>query len=186
MPVSTSTTRYSSSVIALHWLMLVLIAAGYACIELRELFEKGTPMRDGLKTVHFSLGITILALVIVRIVARLTSPTPAIIPEPPALQALAAKLVHLALYALMLGMPILGWLILSGEAKAIPYFGLFNLPPLMGPDKELAETIEEIHEIGGKIGYALIAIHAAAAIYHHRIVGDNTVLRMMPEKKQQA
>lgn len=183
MSDTTTTARYSGTVIALHWLMLLLMVGSYATIEFREFFEKGTPIREGLKTVHFSLGITILVLVLARIVSRLRSETPPILPTPPASQALVAKLVHLALYALMLVMPILGLLILSGAGKAIPFFGLFTLPPLIGENKELADTLKEIHETFGKVGYALIGLHAVAAIYHHRVVHDNTMLRMMPKKK---
>jgi cytochrome b561 len=128
---------------------------------------------------HFSVGLTILALVLVRIWARLSGPTPPIVPAPSPLVAKAAKAVHLALYALMVLMPIGGWLILSGEGKAIPFWG-FELPPLAGENKDFAELVEELHEIGGKIGYALIAIHAAAALYHHHVVKDNTLRRMLP------
>ncbi len=179
MPTHANAERYSGLSIALHWLMLLLIVGVYACIELREFYDKGTPMRDALKGWHFTLGLTVFALVWVRIVARLMGPTPAIVPEPPAMQALLAKLVHVALYALMILMPIGGMLILSGEAKPIPFWGL-ELPALIGPDKELAETIEEIHATFGKIGYALIAIHAAGSIYHQHVVKDNTLARMMP------
>lgn len=179
MPTTTSTERYSGLSIALHWLMLLLIVAVYATIEGREFFEKGTPMRDALKAWHFTLGLTVFALVWLRILARLMGPTPPIIPEPSAAQVLVGKIVHLGLYALMIFMPISGWLILSGEAKAIPFWG-FELPPLIGPDKDLAETIEEIHATFGKIGYALIAIHALGAIVHHHVIKDNTMRRVMP------
>lgn len=172
-------TRYSTLSIGLHWLMLFLIVAVYAAMELREFFPKDSPERNAMKAWHFTLGLTVLALVVIRIAARFMGPTPPIVPEPPAWQSLLAKLVHLGLYALMVLMPIGGWLILSGEAKAIPFWGI-ELPPLIGENKDFAELIEEVHEIGGKVGYFLIGLHAAAAIYHHRVVKDNTMRRMMP------
>lgn len=181
MPTTPTSERYSSLSIALHWLMLLLIIAVYTATELREFYPKGSVERDALKAWHYTLGLTVFALVWVRIVARLLGPTPPIVPEPPAMQALVSKVVHLALYALMIFMPIGGMLILSGEAKAIPFWG-FEIPPLIGENKELAETVEEIHETFGNIGMFLIALHAVGAIYHHRVVKDNTVRRMMPGK----
>ena len=98
--------RYSSLSITLHWLMLLVIAAAFATIELRTSYPRGSDIREGLKTWHFMLGLSVFALVIVRIAARLLTATPADLPEPTWRKALA-KLTHLALYALMIGMPIL-------------------------------------------------------------------------------
>ncbi len=83
------------------------------------------------------------------------------------------------MYALMIGMPIGGWIILSAESKPVPFFGL-TLPPLVGPNEELAHLVEEIHEAASKVGYVLLAVHAAAALYHHHFMRDDTVRRMMP------
>jgi cytochrome b561 len=77
----------------------------------------------------------------------------------------------------MIAMPLVGWLILSAEGKAIPFFG-FELPALIAPDPESAELFEEIHELVAQVGYALIGLHAVAAIFHHHIVKDNTLKRM--------
>ena len=90
-----------------------------------------------------------------------------------------AKAVHLALYALMIGMPIAGWVILSAEGDPVPFFGL-ELPPLVSPDKDLAERIEELHELGGTIAYWLIGFHALAALFHHYVLKDGVLLRMRP------
>lgn len=87
--------------------------------------------------------------------------------------------MHIALYGLLIGMPIAGWLILSGEGQIIPFFGL-ELPALMSPNKELAHQIEELHETMGKVGYFLIGLHAVAGLYHHYVVKDNTLRRMLP------
>jgi len=179
MNLRDSADRYSVLSIRLHWLMVVLIAAVYGCIELRELFEKGSDPRETLKALHFMLGLTVLILVAVRIYARLTGPTPPIVPEPPKWQMLLAKAAHLALYLLMIGMPIAGWVLLSAAGKPIPFFGL-HLPALLGESKSLAETIKEIHETGGTLGYFLIALHAAASLFHHYFVRDNTLRRMLP------
>lgn len=174
--------RYSRLSIALHWFMLMLIAATYACIELREFFPRGSDLREGLKTWHFMLGLSVLMSVLVRIAARFLATAPPIVPAPPVWQHWLAKLVHLALYLLMIGMPIAGWMILSAEGKPVPFFGL-ELPALVGPDKSLAEWVEEIHETAGLVGYYLIGLHAAAALFHHYLVRDNTLLRMLPRRR---
>lgn len=179
-PVSTvSTQRYHMLSIGLHWLMLFLLIAVYASIELRELFPKGTDARKAMKMWHFMLGLSVLAFAVLRVLIRFRNPTPAIIPTPPAWQEMLAKVMHIALYALMLGMPLAGWLILSAEAQPIPFFGL-ELPALIGPDKALAKSIEEIHETVGLVGYYLIGLHALAGLYHHYMVKDNTLKRMLP------
>jgi cytochrome b561 len=89
--------------------------------------------------------------------------------------------MHVALYALMIGMPLAGWLMLSAAAKPIPLFGL-QLPALIGESKALADLIEEIHETGGTVGYYLIGLHAAAALFHHYVKRDNTLPRMLPSR----
>ena len=176
-----STDRYGSLSIGLHWLMLLLLAAVYACIELRELFPKGSDPRDALKTWHFMLGLSVLVLVSLRFAVHLTGPIPRIVPDPLRWQKLSAKLMHLALYVLMIAMPLVGWLILSAEGKPIPFFGL-QLPALIGESKYLAELTKEIHETSGTVGYYLIGLHAAAALFHHYVVRDNTLRRILPSR----
>lgn len=175
-------SRYGSLSIGIHWLMVLLFVAVYGTVELHELFEKGSDPRKLLMTWHFMLGILVFVLVWLRLAARLSGPTPAILPEPPGLQQLSSKLLHLALYALMIGMPLIGWLMLSAAGKPIPFFGL-ELPALIGENKDLAEQLEELHEIVGTTGYFLIGLHTVAALYHHYFKHDNTLTRMLPERK---
>ena len=153
--------RFSSLSITLHWLMVLLISAVYAAILLRENYPKGTDMREGLKSWHFMLGLAVLALVIIRLVARLSQRKPPVTPEPSAWQALLANATHLALYAFMLAMPLAGWVILSASGKPIPFFGL-ELPALVGQSKTLAGQVKDWHETVGTIGYFLIGFHALA------------------------
>lgn len=174
--------RYGSLSIGIHWLMLLVFIAVYACIELRELYPKGSDPREALKTWHFMLGMLVFVLVWPRLLARLSGPTPGIQPEPPSWQQIAAKLLHLALYALMIVMPLTGWLLLSATGKPIPFFGL-ELPALISENKDLAKPLKEIHEFVGTAGYYLIGLHAAAALYHHYIQHDNTLTRMLPGRK---
>ena len=179
MTKSAPHSRYSSLSITLHWAMLLLLIAVYACMELREYYPKGSDFREGLKMWHFMFGLTVLLLVLIRIVARVTGGTPPITPDPPAWQTLIARLTHLALYAFMIAMPIAGWVILSASGKAIPFYGL-DLPALVGLNKALAEQVKELHETVATIGYFLVGLHAVAALFHHYIVKDDTLRRMMP------
>jgi superoxide oxidase len=180
---NTNTPRYPKSAIALHWLMLVLIVAVYAAILLRENFPRGTPIREAFKTWHFMLGLSVLTLVCVGIVLRVISwKAPQIVPTPVQWQKHLGGFVHVALYAFMIAMPIGGWLILSASGNPIPFWGL-SLPALIEPSKAFAAQVKELHEIGGKVGYGLIGLHATAALFHHYILKDNTLLRMLPAKR---
>ncbi len=174
--------RYGSLSIGIHWLMLLLFIAVYACIELRELYPKGSDPREAMKTWHYMLGVLVFLLVWLRIAARFSGPTPDIHPKPPAWQELAAKLLHLALYALMIAMPVTGWLLLNASGKPVPFFGL-ELPTLIAENKGTAKAIKEIHETIGTAGYYLIGLHTLAALYHHYAMHDNTLVRMLPSRK---
>lgn len=174
-------TRYGSLLIAMHWLMLILIVAVYASIELRELYPRGSTIREGLKTLHYTLGLTVFLLVWLRLYARWKSPSPAIVPHPPRWQLVTAHAVAFAIYLLMIAMPLLGWLTLSAEGDPISLFGL-PLPGLIGANEQLAGRIKEVHETVGTVGYALIGVHTLAALVHHYVQRDNTLRRMLPGK----
>ncbi|HET9482532.1 MAG TPA: cytochrome b [Xanthomonadales bacterium] len=171
--------RYGAWLIRLHWATLLLLVAVYACIELRELYPRGSAIRDGLKDWHYALGLFVFALVWVRLLVRLGARVPPVVPALPAWQAALAHAVHVALYAFMVVMPLLGWLALSAEGKPPGWFG-FTLPALVGPNEALAEQVEEWHELIGTAGYWLVGLHAAAALLHHYVLRDDTLRRMLP------
>lgn len=171
--------HYGRLSIALHWLMLLLIVVVYVCIELREAFPKGSEPREALKTWHYMLGLSVLALVWIRLALLFLGTVPKVETSQALWQALAAAIVHFLLYVFMIAMPLLGWLLLSAEGKPIPFFG-FELPPLAGENESLAHWAEESHEAFGKAGYVLIGLHAAAALFHHYVLRDNTLRRMLP------
>lgn len=174
-----STERYGAISIGLHWLMLLLFLAVYACAELNELFPKGSYWRETIRTWHNLLGLCVFLLAWLRLALNSAFAAPPIVPEPPQWQYRAARLVHVALYALMLLTPLIGWLVLSAKGKPVMFFGL-QLPALVGESKGLGKFFKEIHEFAGTAGYFLIGMHAAAALYHHYAVGDNTLRRMLP------
>lgn len=179
--VSTPASRYHPLTISVHWLTLLLLVAVYALIELRGIYPKGSMPRELMKTWHEMLGLTVLALVFLRLALRAMHPAPVITPAPPPWQAVLARTMHVLLYAFLIVMPLLGWLMLSAKGKPIPFFGL-ELPALMAPDKAWAGTIEEVHELIGNVGYFLIGIHAAAALWHHHFRHEDTLAHMLPRR----
>lgn len=171
--------RYASLSIAMHWLMLILLAAVYTCIELSGAFPKHSHGYTLLRHWHFMLGLTVFVLVWLRLASRWFNKVPPIVPEPRHWEQLAANIMHVALYVFMIIMPLLGWSTLSAAGKTIPFFGL-HLPALVHANKSLAHRLGDIHGTIGNIGYFLIGIHAAAALFHHYWRQDNTMARMLP------
>lgn len=176
-----SSQRYGRLSIALHWLTLALLIGVYACIELREMYPRGSDPREALKTWHFMLGLTVFLVVWVRFAARVMGKTPPIVPPAPKWQVVVATIVEFSLYGLMVILPLLGWLTLSAEGDVIPFFGL-QLPALVAENKPLAGRTEELHVMIATIGYFLIGLHAAAALFHHYVQRDNTLKRMLPSR----
>ncbi|KAF1066670.1 MAG: Cytochrome b561 [Pseudomonas citronellolis] len=171
--------RYGSLSIALHWLMLILIAATYFCMEFRGNFPKGSETRALFSQWHFMLGLTVFVLVWLRLICRLIYPTPPIVPQPPTWQMLLAKLAHVLLYGLMIFLPLAGWIIVSAAGKPVPFWGL-EFPPLVAENPDLAKQVKWWHETIAVAGYWLIGLHAAGALFHHYIQRDNTLRRMLP------
>jgi cytochrome b561 len=172
-------TGYSSLTISLHWLMLLLMIATYAMMELKTIYPKGSPGRDNMAFWHFSLGLLIFCFVWVRLWTRSTGTAPVVQPAMPTLQMRTAKVMQFALYVLMIGLPLLGWLTLSAKGKPIPFFGT-ELPALMDKDQDTAKLLKQLHTTLANAGYFLIGLHAAAALFHHYVKRDNTLRLMLP------
>ena len=166
--------------VGLHWLTVVLMVVIYACMELRGYAPRGSDLREAMKSLHFLTGLCLLLVVVIRIGVRWSAgPEPAILPAVPVWQARLASFMHYVLYAFMLAMPVLGWLVLSAGGKSIVLFGL-PIPSLMGVDEPLARQLKEVHETLATLGYVLIGLHTAAALFHHYFMHDNTLVRMLP------
>ncbi|MBB6578623.1 cytochrome b561 [Comamonas odontotermitis] len=183
MSIKNSQQRYSQWVISVHWLTVILIAAVYASMELHGLFAKGNIARDVMKSLHFLLGLSVLAVVFIRILVRSQAGVgPDIVPPPSKWQSRLASAMHYALYLFMFAMPLLGWLTLSASGKPIVLFGL-SIPSVINTDIQLSRQLKDVHETIGNLGYFLIALHAAAALIHHYIMRDNTLTRMLPANR---
>ena len=173
--------HYGQLSITLHWLMLLLFVGVYACIEIKGLMPRGGHLRSLFLGLHGVFGLSIFALVWVRLLARRLAPRPPIAPALPAWQTGMSHLMHTMLYILMIATPLLAWLLLSAEGKPMPYFGFF-LPSPIAVDPSLAKQFKHWHELLGSTGYWLIGLHAATGLIHHYWVGDNTLTRILPRR----
>jgi superoxide oxidase len=176
--MSTTTKRFNFPLIAVHWLTLALIAGAYITNQLQDAFEH-TPTEALLQHWHTMFGVTVLGLVALRLLVRALSRAPAVEPPPPRWQSLAASLAHVALYGLMIALPLTGWLTFNADGHVVTWFGQ-SLPMLVSASKSLAHTLKEIHEAFANAGYFLIGLHAAAALFHHYVMRDNTLQLMWP------
>jgi cytochrome b561 len=175
-----SNERYGTLSLSLHWLTALLLVAVYALIQLHDALGR-TPGAAAAEHWHSMLGLLVLLLTLIRLPLRLLQPVPVIQPPIVHWQHRLALMTYVALYGLLLSMPVLGWLILSAEGHAITFFGL-PVPPLTAPDRAFANQVAEVHETIGNIGYALIALHTAGALFHHYVLRDNTLPRMLPKR----
>lgn len=171
--------RYSTLSITLHWLTLVLMVAIYISIELHESLPRGHALRRPMEDWHIYLGLCLLPIVVFRAVTILRAKIPAILPSPPMWQMRVTKLMKVYLYVLMIGAPLVGWIMVNAEGNIVSLWG-FVLPSLVSESESLAGLASEVHEILGVSGYFFIAIHVLAALYHHYLLKDNTLKRMLP------
>lgn len=171
------TDRYSTVAIGFHWTIAILVVVNLAIGLLHESLLSGLANAIDL---HKSIGLSVLALTAGRVAWRLGHRPPPLPADLPAAEKGAAHLAHFALYALMIVMPLTGWMMTSG-AKRYPltWFGLFDVPYLpIAPDA--AGFGHEAHEILGWSMLALVAVHILAALRHHLILRDGVLTRMMP------
>jgi cytochrome b561 len=180
MPLKNTPTEWGSVSKALHWLVVVLILV-MAWIGLRMGDMPNGPDKIATYALHKSIGLTILALVVLRLCWRLYAGAPAPVPGTPALQERVASLAHWALYALLLAMPLSGWVLNSSSGFPLQWFGLVNLPAIAGKDHDLHELAEEVHELLFWTLVTVAVLHAAAAFHHHLFVRDATLARMLPK-----
>ena len=172
-----SEQKYSPVIRSLHWLVFLAALIAVVTIDIHDLFPKGSAMRDALFTIHQTAGLSVLPLMVLRLFARLGTEVPAAIPGPKLLER-AARAMHLVLYVVMLGMPILGALALAWDGKAIQPFGL-DWPVPLAPDKALADLAKEVHESGATLVYIFVGLHAVAALWHAVVLKDRLLRRMI-------
>lgn len=161
---------------SLHWLIAALIAVqvglGAVASDL-----KLSPLKLDLFVWHKSVGILVLLLVLLRLGWRLGQPRPAPADVSPLLRRLAT-VTHVLLYALLLLIPLSGWVINSAAGIPLKLFWLVPLPDLTGADDALKESAAEVHEFGIALLFTVLVLHVGAALWHHFVHRD-TVLRRM-------
>lgn len=195
MSLKNTAHSYGTVAKSMHWLTALLFLASYVSVYYRHWFtEDKTPENWNALQLHLSVGVTIGVLVVLRIIWKVMNRSPD--PEPGTrLEHLAAKMGHYALYAVMIAMPLTGYL---GTGANTEYFFLFDIPkfeltPLyeaivfnvMGMNfKEFEEPLDFLHkDIGGAwLVWLLILGHVSAALYHHFVKKDRT-LQIMTRNK---
>lgn len=164
---------------SLHWLIVVLLLV-MAWLGLTMTDLPNTPYKVRLYALHKSVGLSLLALVLLRLLWRAYAGAPRALPGIPAWQERIAALTHGAMYVLLLAIPLSGWIFNSAAGFPLQWFGVVNLPALTGRNPALRELSEEWHETLFWVLVVLALVHAAAALYHHLFQRDATLVRMLP------
>jgi cytochrome b561 len=170
---------YSATAKWLHWLIVALVLSQFVVAVLMPDFGPRT-VPGTLVNLHLSLGLLIFLLTAVRFVNRQFVPVPLDDRNSPEWQRLAARAMHLAFYVLLLLAPFLGWAAASAHRVPVTFFGLASLPPLAPPRARWALRAGDIHSWSMWVLLALIALHAAVALYHHFVRKDEVLRRMLP------
>jgi cytochrome b561 len=173
---------YSPIARTLHWLTVgfvaVLIPVGLAMTYRGNTLNIWDDTTNNLYSLHKLAGFTLLWIIVLRIVYRLWHGAPKPEPTLEPWQRFGSRIVHFALYAVVLAMPILGWIGVS-YYPALDIFGWFSLPALVAPDEAAANRVLAIHATLAFVLLGLIAAHAGMALYHHFGRGDNVLRRML-------
>ncbi len=174
--------RYGRVARAAHWLAaalaVIVVSFGWAS----SAAGRNTPARDSLLLLHRSLGLAMLALMLLRILWRWQRPAP---PLPPALgrpEAALARLTHLALYLVFIAMPITGYANAAAQGHTVSFFGMIAVPPLTPVNERLSQAAIAVHLVGQYLVYLLVALHVAGALYHGVVRRDGVLERMLPRR----
>lgn len=172
------TQRYSAVAIALHWLVAAALVATFPLgLYMADLPD--SPRKLELAAYHKWIGVTVFALMAARLAWRLARRPPPL-PTMPAWQRRAAASAHWGLYALLLAMPLSGWLYSSAAGVPTVYLGLWPLPDLVGEDDALAARLKLAHQGLAFALLGLVVVHVAAALKHHFVDRDGLLGRMLP------
>ena len=186
-PQSTSARRYSSVAIFLHWTiaLLIFIQIGLGWY-MNEVLPDHSPAQEQVETLHISVGLTMLLLVLVRIVWRLTHPAPPLPAGMPTWERLLAHAVHVVFYLLMLALPLTGWAMASSHKGGIEFWGLPwpHLPGvefLTAPEnRPLRRTLQHVHvNLLIWVVFANLALHVLGGL-KHQFDGRPVLWRMIP------
>ena len=175
-----STQHFSLPARVLHWLMALMILAmlfiGVGMVA--SVSER----HQWLINLHKPLGIAILALVIVRLLVRFSSQTPALPSDLPSVQVFAAKLSHVLLYALMLALPLVGWAMISAAGDPVMLGSNLQLPALLSADAPIFSVLRKAHRYLAYLLFATVLLHLAGALFHAWVRRDEVLGSMLRGK----
>jgi cytochrome b561 len=178
MGLCSSSSRYGSVARAFHWLTVVLVLAAYG-LSKGDPYSLYSAAADGTRRVHETLGMLVFILVLLRLLWRLIDSAPATDPMPGWVAAMASKLMHFVLYALLIAIPptaVLGtWL----EGLPLTFPG-FDIVPQIAQARGLGQMIIEIHTTLGNVILCAAGVHAVAALFHHFYLRDGVLKSMGP------
>lgn len=167
----------------LHWLTFALLAVqvpiGVYMTYRGKTLNLWDATTNALYSGHKLLGLIVLAVVLGRLAYRLLRGAPADEPTITPWQRVASHLNHWGMYLLLVAVPLAGYVGIS-RFPALDLFGLFSLPGIVAPDKAAAEAAFGVHRLLAIALLAMIALHVAAALYHHLVRGDHVLARMIP------
>lgn len=175
--------RFGAVAQGLHWGIFVLIVYQMIGALLIDAFPRESTGRQFMLDAHESVGLATLLVVLARVAWRFVDPGPPGF-GPPWQQRLA-RFGHGALYALLLAVPMVGYFVACARGHAPAFFGL-DLPSFVDRDRNLARTIKEVHEVLAWTLVALVAAHAAVALWHHLVAGEGVLRRMLPLRRRKA
>jgi len=181
MQLKNDESRYGAVAQFFHWTIVVLIIVQFTLANQADKLPLGAA-KIAVLARHKSFGITILALVLLRVIWRLINPRPADPPTMPRWQRIASHVSHGGLYALLIVTPIFGWLMSSARNFPVSWFGLVTLPDFIAPNRPAYEFLHEAHELLAGTLFWLALLHIAAALKHHFVDRDNVLRRMLPVK----
>lgn len=178
MPMSNTEQRWGWLAQLFHWGMFLLIVGAWYAVDAHEDFPKGSDERAQWMMIHKALGTSVLFLVWIRLAARFVQRSPVPVGQP--LEQKVAAAGNVALYALMIAMPVTGLLATQYSGRPLDWFGVFELPVVLAENKETGKVLMEMHEGLYVPFFALIGVHALAALYHQLVQKDGTLRRMLP------
>jgi cytochrome b561 len=176
----TVSPRYTHTAVALHWLIALMIIGAFSVGLYMTSIEGLSILKLKLYAWHKWIGVTIFALVWVRLVWRLIHGAPAPVAGTPAWQARAAHLAHGVLYVLMVAVPLTGYLMSQASGIPVVYFGVWEMPALLAADEGMKATLQLAHAWLNYVMAGIVTLHIAAALQHHFLHRDGTLARMLP------
>jgi cytochrome b561 len=171
--------RYTGTAKALHWIIVALLIGQFTFAWTMPHIGRNTPVTT-IVSLHFTFGIMILAVAIVRLIWRATHGEPVPLDGIPPWQVISARIIHWLLYGLLFVLPILGWINASWRGMPVVMFGL-ELPKLIATRAPGWGWTGDVHGLlANYLMLALVALHVAAALYHHVVRRDGVLQRMLP------